>query len=77
MNQVRFFLDQYYLFSNYSALPVTYNGYTYPTSEHAYQSEKFDNNKRVSEMIKHASSPSIAKNCRLSMQRIKEKIGMI
>lgn len=73
MPQIRFFLDQYYLFSNYSAIPVTYKGYTYPTSEHAYQTTKFANHLDISEKIKHASSPSVAKKLSLHYEVKKRK----
>lgn len=71
MKQIRFFLDQYYLFSNYSALPIIYNGVKYPTSEHAYQTNKFSNNIKISTLIKNAQSPSEAK--RLSIVYKKEQ----
>ena len=61
MNYVHFYIDQYYLFSNYSALPVKYKGVIYPTSEHAYQSAKFAHNKKIYNKIINAQSPSEAK----------------
>jgi ribA/ribD-fused uncharacterized protein len=61
MTQVRFFIDQNYLFSNYAALPVRYKDVLYPTSEHAYQAAKFINNKKIYTQIKNAKSPSEAK----------------
>lgn len=33
--------DTYYLFSNFAPCPVVYEGKRYPTSEHAYQCQKF------------------------------------
>jgi ribA/ribD-fused uncharacterized protein len=60
VSAVLFFLDQYYLFSNYSALAVKYKGIVYPTSEHAYQAAKFTKRK-ISNMIRDAQSPSEAK----------------
>jgi len=73
VNQVRFFLDQYYLFSNYSSLPVKYKSVTYPTSEHAYQAAKFENNKEISTAIKNAQSPSEAKRISTEYKNLERK----
>lgn len=39
--QTLFYEGAYYLFSNFSAHEVVYQGVTYKTSEHAYQTAKF------------------------------------
>ena len=39
---VKFYENKYYMFSNFSAFLVTYNGRVWMTSEHAYQAAKFD-----------------------------------
>lgn len=45
-----------FVFSNFSAHSVRYNGIVYPTAEHAYHAQKFDILK-VQEQIKNCSSP--------------------
>ncbi len=39
---ILFYEGEYYMFSNFAAFAVTYNGRVWMTSEHAYQAAKFD-----------------------------------
>lgn len=39
---ILFYETEYYMFSNFSAFAVQYNGRIWMTSEHAYQAAKFD-----------------------------------
>lgn len=39
--QVFFYEQDFYVLSNFSAFNLKWNGHTFPTSEHAYQWEKF------------------------------------
>jgi ribA/ribD-fused uncharacterized protein len=39
--RVCFYEQDFYVLSNFSAFRLAFNGYEYPTSEHAYQSAKF------------------------------------
>jgi hypothetical protein len=41
--RVRFYEHDFYVLSNFSAFQVWWRGCTWPTSEHAYHSAKFDN----------------------------------
>lgn len=42
-NKVFFYEREFYVFSNFSSFAVEWKGRLYPTSEHAYHSEKFEN----------------------------------
>ena len=42
-NQVFCYERDFYVFSNFSAFMIKWSGDTFPTSEHAYQAEKFRN----------------------------------
>jgi ribA/ribD-fused uncharacterized protein len=39
---ILFYEGEYYMFSNFAAFAVSYNGRIWMTSEHAYQAAKFD-----------------------------------
>ncbi|KKU77091.1 MAG: hypothetical protein UY12_C0023G0005 [Parcubacteria group bacterium GW2011_GWA2_47_8b] len=41
--QVFFYEHEFYVFSNFSSFAIEWKGVLWPTSEHAYHSEKFDN----------------------------------
>ena len=40
--QIFFYEHEFYVFSNYSSFMLEWKGKLYPTSEHAYHSEKFE-----------------------------------
>ena len=40
--QILFYENEFYVFSNYSSFAIEWKGKLYPTSEHVYHSEKFD-----------------------------------
>ncbi|KAK0236142.1 hypothetical protein EDD85DRAFT_631094 [Armillaria nabsnona] len=51
----------YYFFTNFSAHPVVYNGERYPTSEHLFQSFKFEHRPSLAKHIRTCSErPSVA-----------------
>jgi ribA/ribD-fused uncharacterized protein len=54
----------FYEFSNFYSVQVTFNGITYPTSEHAYQAAKFLPNtpeeREYIDIISKANTPGIA-----------------
>ncbi len=52
---ILFYEGEYYMFSNFSAFAVMYNGRVWMTSEHAYQAAKFDD-ENVVELIHQALS---------------------
>lgn len=55
--QVYFYPPEYYVFDNFSSFQVEYKGKIYPTSEHAYQSQKFVNtDPKLAEDIRNAKS---------------------
>lgn len=60
MARILFYEEKYYMFSNFSAHQVEYEGVLYPTAEHAYQSAKFID-PRVKEEVRKAKSPLEAK----------------
>jgi ribA/ribD-fused uncharacterized protein len=51
--------DEYGCFSNFAAYPIRLGGKTWPTSEHYFQGQKFENEGHV-EAIRTAKSPMIA-----------------
>lgn len=57
---IKFYEDKYYMLSNLSAHAVKFDGRLYPTSEHAYQASKFEDEKAIEE-IRQAKSPLEAK----------------
>ena len=46
MIKIPYYESSYFVFHNFSAHAINYNGITYPTAEHAFHSAKFDDNKR-------------------------------
>ncbi len=60
MDQIKFFDDKYYFFSNSSAHAVNYQGVLYPTAAHAYEAAKFKDPQIINE-IKNAPSPYIVR----------------
>ena len=66
-DKIFFYPKEYYIFDNFSSFQVEYNGYTFPTSEHAYQAMKFINsNQIIFEEIRSAKSAHDAQ--KLAMQ---------
>lgn len=54
---VFFYPKEFYVFDNFSSFQVEYDGYLWPTSEHAYQAAKFkDSSIETYEQIKKARS---------------------
>jgi hypothetical protein len=60
MKPVLFYEDEYYWLSNFSAHQVEFDGRLYPTAEHAYQAQKFIDD-RIKEKVRSAKSPVLAK----------------
>jgi ribA/ribD-fused uncharacterized protein len=58
MTQINFYSSrgEFGCFSNFSRHPVKLEGHVYPTSEHYYQSKKFEGTKHESE-VRKASGP--------------------
>lgn len=53
-----FFLDGWYVFSNYAPFQIEWRGRVYPTSEHAYQAAHFiDNHPELAEKVRLCRSP--------------------
>ncbi|MDB5194736.1 MAG: hypothetical protein JWN50_750 [Parcubacteria group bacterium] len=59
-DKVLFYEGAHYMYSNFSAFAFWWKGILWPTSEHAYQAEKFSD-PLVREMIRLALSPYDAK----------------
>jgi len=55
------FKDKYAFLSNFYPCKVLYEGYVYPSSEHAFQAAKTDN-LILREQIRNAPTPSLAKS---------------
>jgi len=53
--QIFFYEHEFYVFSNFSAFAVYWKGKLYPTSEHAYHAEKFED-EHLKEQIRSALS---------------------
>jgi len=51
--------DEYGCFSNFAPYPIRLKGAVWPTSEHYFQAQKFEDDKHV-EAIRKANSPMIA-----------------
>lgn len=47
-----FYPPEYYIFDNFISFQIDYDGYLWPTSEHAYQAAKF----------KHSAPPNFPAN---------------
>jgi len=53
--QIFFYEHEFYVFSNYSSFMLEWKGKLYPTSEHAYHSEKFED-ENIKEQIRNTRS---------------------
>jgi len=60
MGPITFSDGKYYLFSNFSAHEVEYEGKKYKTSEHCYQCQKF-NDKSIINKVMNTASPYLAR----------------
>jgi ribA/ribD-fused uncharacterized protein len=56
MIKIPYYENSNFVFHNFSAHHINYNGITYPTAEHAFHCAKFDDEK-IKEEIKNAGSP--------------------
>ncbi len=52
--------DEYGEFSNFASFPITLKGKRWPTSEHYFQAQKFED-KQHQEAIRKARSPMVAR----------------
>lgn len=59
MIRIPYYETSNFVFSNFSAHAVTYKGVTYPTVEHAYHAQKFED-QNLRHMIMEAASPLVA-----------------
>ncbi len=79
MNTIDSFKGTYAFLSNFYPAKVTYNGYTYQTSEHAFQAAK-TTNKTDHDHIANAITPGIAKRrgrkvkCRPDWKKVRDTI---
>jgi len=70
-NKIFFYEREFYVFSNFSSFAVEYNGCLWPTSEHAYQAQKFTDKNIVDEILKAGSSYDAFKIARAHEQDIR------
>src|SRR5574341_1940137 len=70
MDEIHFYRseDEYGEFSNFAPYPVTLNGKVWPTSEHYYQAQKFQD-EADQEAVRQAASAMIAAHMGRSRQR--------
>lgn len=54
-SQIFFYEQEFYVFSNFSSFSIEWKGKLYPTSEHAYHSEKFED-EEMKEQVRNARS---------------------
>jgi len=54
-NQIFFYEQEFYVFSNFSAFKLEWKGFDWMTSEHAYHSEKFGDSEII-DQLKNARS---------------------
>lgn len=59
MITIPYYETSHFVFSNFSAHPVEYNGVTYPTAEHAFHGQKFDDTE-LRERVRTAKGPLAA-----------------
>ena len=55
-NQIFFYEQEFYPFSNFSSFKLNWKGYDWMTSEHAYHSEKFIDYPEIIEQLKQSRS---------------------
>lgn len=53
--QILFYENEFYVFSNYSSFAIEWKGKLYPTSEHTYHSEKFED-ESLKEQVRNTRS---------------------
>jgi ribA/ribD-fused uncharacterized protein len=70
--QIFFYENEFYVFSNYSSFMLEWKGVWYPTSEHAYHSEKFDDELLKEEVRKCRSAHDSQKFANAHMDEQKE-----
>ncbi|MGD9276592.1 MAG: NADAR family protein [Candidatus Pacearchaeota archaeon] len=73
-DKIFFYPKEFYVFDNFSSFQIEYNGFVFPTSEHAYQAMKFIKaNPKIFEEIKKAKSAHEAQ--KLAMKN-KDKVDL-
>ncbi len=68
MNEIKRFKGKYFFLSNFSPIPVTLEGITYPTSEHAYQAyktEDLEERRKMAKLISPAKAKRHGKRLKL------------
>jgi ribA/ribD-fused uncharacterized protein len=70
--QIFFYEHEFYVFSNFSAFRVEFNGQDWMTSEHAYQAAKFDNPEIVKEIHESRSAHDAMKIAQNNKDKYKE-----
>lgn len=68
---ILFYEGEYYMFSNFSCFAVKYNGLIWMSSEHAYQSAKFDDKDVIDLIHKSLSSHDSKKVAQLYKNKIR------
>lgn len=61
MKEIKGFQGQYRWLSNFAPSPIMFNGYSFPTVEHAYQAAKAWDNVLLRDAIIGAGTPAMAK----------------
>lgn len=69
---ILFYEGEYYMFSNFAAFAVTYNGRVWMTSEHAYQAAKFDDESVVTLIHQALSAHDSKKVAHTYLSKVRE-----
>lgn len=70
---VGFYDREFYIFSNFAATEIVYDGVTYPTTEHAYQALKFrETNPDIFRIILSTPSPHEAKKIAARARKLQD-----
>lgn len=70
-NKIFFYEREFYVFSNFSSFIVEYDGYFWPTSEYAYQAQKFTDVSIINQIKEARSSHDAFKIARAYEQSVR------
>jgi len=75
--QIFFYENEFYPFSNFSSFAIEWKGKLYPTSEHAYNSEKFEDEKMKEEIRNSRSAHEAFKHAQANREKYRKDWGEI
>lgn len=74
-NQIFFYEQEFYIFSNFSAFKLEWKGYDWMTSEHAYHAEKFDDLEVIKELKEARSAHDSHKVAKMHKDKYRSNWG--